>query len=154
MGLTVPMTTNPTPSRSHVLSTPPAPPQIAADHFARRLEVETDAWDLHEDLKNKVAGIVVVDTRKPESFQAAHIPGAINLHHAKITAETTATWSKDPTYVVYCAGIHCNASTKGAAKLADLGFKVKELLDGLDGWKKEGYPVETGTSPITLTRRA
>ena len=140
--------------KSHVLSTPPAPPQIAADHFARKLELETDAWDLHEDLKNKVPGIVVVDARRPDSFAAAHLPGAINLHHAKITAETTAKWSKDTTYVVYCAGIHCNASTKGAAKLADLGFKVKELLDGLDGWKKEGFPVETGTSPIPVTRRA
>lgn len=140
--------------RSRVLSTPPAPPQIAADHFARKLELETDASDLHEDLFNKVPGIVVVDARRPDSFAAAHIPGAINLHHATITAETTAKWSRDATYVVYCAGIHCNASTKGAAKLADLGFNVKELLDGLEGWKKEGYPVETGTSPIPLTRRA
>jgi hypothetical protein len=26
----------------------------------------------------------------------------------------------------------CNASTEGAHKLARLGFRVKELLDGLD----------------------
>ncbi|HEX9816671.1 MAG TPA: rhodanese-like domain-containing protein [Candidatus Thermoplasmatota archaeon] len=140
--------------RSHVLSTPPAPPQMAADHFARRLELETDAWDLHEDLTNKVNGIVVLDARQSDSFAAEHIPGAINLHHAKITADTTATWSKTATYVVYCAGVNCNASTKGCAKLADLGFNVKELLDGLEGWKKEGYPVETGTSPIPVKRRA
>lgn len=139
--------------RSHVLSTPPAPPQIAADHFARKLELETDSWDLHEDLTNKVPGIIVVDARRPESFATGHIPGAINLHHAKITAETTAKWSKDATYVVYCSGVDCNASTKGCAKLADLGFNVKELLHGLAGWKNEAYPVETGTSPMPVTRR-
>ena len=127
---------------------------MAADHFARRLELETDASDLHADLENKIPGIIILDTRKPESFAAEHIPGAINLHHAKITPETTAKFSKDATYIVYCAGIHCNASTKGGAKLAALGFKVKELLDGLEGWKKEGYPVEAGTSPIPIRRRA
>jgi hypothetical protein len=34
-------------------------------------------------------------------------------------------------YVVYCDGIGCNASTKGAYNLARLGFRVKELLGGL-----------------------
>src|SRR5688572_3082336 len=119
------------PVRSRVLSTPPAPPQIAADHFARKLELETDASDLHLDLENNVPGIIIIDARNPDSFAAEHIPGAVNLHHAKITSETTAKLPKDATLIVYCAGVHCNASTKGAAKLADLGFKVKELLHGL-----------------------
>ena len=126
---------------------------MAADHFARRLELETDASDLHEDLRNHVPGILVVDARRPESYAAAHIPGAINLHHATITQESTARFPKDATLVVYCAGVHCNASTKGAAKLAALGFHVKELLDGLDGWRKEGFPVEAGTSPIPIGPR-
>jgi rhodanese-related sulfurtransferase len=46
---------------------------------------------------------------------------------------------------VYCDGIGCNASTKGAAKLTSLGFKVKELIGGLDWWKRDGYPVENGS---------
>jgi rhodanese-related sulfurtransferase len=140
--------------RSVVLSTPPAPPSMAADHFARKLELETDASDLNRDLKNGIGGLIVVDARRPDAFAAAHIPGAINLHHATINAETTRMLPKDATYIVYCAGIHCNASTKGAAKLAALGFKVKELLDGLDGWKQEGYSIESGTSPIPIKARA
>jgi hypothetical protein len=27
-------------------------------------------------------------------------------------------------------------------RLAALGFRVKEMLDGLQGWKREGYAVE------------
>jgi len=44
--------------------------------------------------------------------------------------------------VTYCDGVFCNASTKAAARLAALGFRVKEMLDGMNGWKAEGYPVE------------
>jgi len=49
---------------------------------------------------------------------------------------------RDKVLVTYCDGIHCNASTKAAMRLAALGFRVKEMLDGLQGWKREGYPVE------------
>lgn len=139
---------------SKVLGTPAAPPEKAADHFRAKLAFETDASDLHEDLKNRVPNLIVVDGRSPDSFAVEHIPGAINLHHRLITAEFVAKLPKAATLVTYCAGVYCNASTKAAAKLAALGFHVKELTDGLDGWKKEGYAVEQGSSPQTIRARA
>lgn len=45
---------------------------------------------------------------------------------------------------VYCDGIGCNASTKGAYRLAALGYRVKELLGGLDFWLRDGHPVTRG----------
>ena len=45
-------------------------------------------------------------------------------------------------YVVYCDGVGCNASTSAALKMAKLGFTVKELIGGLDWWKKSGFPTE------------
>jgi rhodanese-related sulfurtransferase len=54
----------------------------------------------------------------------------------------TATIPKNKILVTYCDGIHCNASTKAAMRLAALGFRVKEMVDGMQGWKREGYPVE------------
>lgn len=44
----------------------------------------------------------------------------------------------------YCDGIGCNASTKGVLKLSELGYKVKELIGGIDWWKRDGYPIEVG----------
>jgi rhodanese-related sulfurtransferase len=49
---------------------------------------------------------------------------------------------RDKVLVTYCDGVFCNASTKAAAKSSALGFHVKEMLDGMNGWKTEGYPVE------------
>jgi rhodanese-related sulfurtransferase len=46
---------------------------------------------------------------------------------------------KSKTYVCYCDGIGCNASTKTALKLLTLGFQVRELIGGLDWWKRDGY---------------
>ena len=45
-------------------------------------------------------------------------------------------------YVTYCDGIGCNASTKGALNMAKLGFRVKELMGGLDWWKRDGCKTE------------
>ena len=59
-----------------------------------------------------------------------------------MNAETTGQLQRDRLCVVYCDGIGCNASTKGALNLARLGFQVKELLGGLEWWKKDGYATE------------
>lgn len=120
---------------------PPADPAIATAHFAARLAVETDPDDLHADLAAG-APIVVVDARAPGSYAAGHLPGAINLPHRTIDASTTQDVPRDRLVVVYCAGPACNASTKGAAKLAALGFAVKELIGGIEHWQRSGFPVE------------
>ncbi len=36
----------------------------------------------------------------------------------------------------------CNASTRTALKLLTLGFQVRELMGGLDWWKRDGYATE------------
>jgi hypothetical protein len=46
-----------------------------------------------------------------------------------------------------CDGIGCNGSTKGAYKLSSLGFKTKELLGGLDWWRRDGHAVLSGPGP-------
>jgi hypothetical protein len=47
-------------------------------------------------------------------------------------------------------GIGCNASTKGAYKLARLGFRAKELLGGIDWWRRDGHPVAASHEPGSL----
>lgn len=107
-------------------------------HYQDKLEYETDSWDLSVAIK---AGekVVVVDARSAEAYAREHIPGAISLPHRTMTAETTRHLDKSFLYVTYCDGIGCNGSTKGALKLAQLGFRVKELIGGLDWWRRDGY---------------
>lgn len=140
------MTTTARPTFSFVLEHPAAEPGVAERHFLSKLAVETDPSDVHQDLERGHPGILVVDTRSPEAYGRCHVPGAINLPTRSITAETTASLPRDRVIVTYCWGPGCNGATKAAAKLAALGFRVKEMIGGIGYWRKEGLPVE-GTSP-------
>ena len=111
------------------------------EHYSLKLDFETDSSDLFEALE---AGeeLIVVDARSVEAFATEHIPTAVSIPHRTMSAETTAHLDKSALYVTYCDGIGCNASTKGALKMTRLGFRVKELMGGLDWWRRDGYATE------------
>ncbi len=107
-------------------------------HYKSKLAFETDSWDLYEALSRNEP-VVVVDGRSAEAFAREHIPGAVNLPHREIDEHSTESLDRSKLYVCYCDGIGCNASTKTALMLLTLGFRVRELLGGLDWWKRDGY---------------
>jgi len=117
--------------------------QIA--YYENKLAYEMDPSDLFEALE-KGKNMVVVDARQAFGYAKEHIPGALNLPHREMTKETTQHLDRNTTYVCYCDGIGCNASTKGALQLTKLGFQVKELIGGLEWWKRDGYAT-SGTAP-------
>ena len=110
-------------------------------YYMQKLHFEIDSWDLSEAL-SKGEKILVIDARSVESFENEHIPGAINIPHRTITEGITSNLDKEVLYVTYCDGTGCNASTKGALNMVKLGFEVKELIGGLDWWKRDGYRTE------------
>ena len=125
-------------------------PGEAATIMADKLRFHTDSWDLSVDLKSGHGGIIVIDARSRDAYAAGHVPGALNLPHREMNPASTAGLDRAKVYVVYCDGIGCNGSTKGTYKLAALGFRVKELLGGLDWWKRDGHPVATSSEPGDL----
>jgi rhodanese-related sulfurtransferase len=132
---------------SKVLQKPISDVQAAAEHFRLKLELSTDSADVYHDLVNQIDGFVVVDTRSLEQYTKAHIPTAIRFPDESVMDRLDPSM----TYVVYCDGIGCNGSTKGALKFSALGFKAKELMGGIDWWeKRDGYPVVAGEAPGSL----
>ena len=111
------------------------------NHYKSKLDSELDSWDVHDALSNGEP-IVVVDGRSTEAYAREHIPTALSLPHRGIDAGSTASLDRSRTYVCYCDSIDCNASTKTAFKLLMLGFEVRELIGGLDWWKRDGYATE------------
>lgn len=106
--------------------------------YENKLRYEIDSWDLNESLK-KGERIVVIDARSNDSYSLEHIPESLNIPHREMNEENTKNLDRNYLFVTYCDGIGCNASTKGALKMAKLGFTVKELIGGLDWWKRDGY---------------
>lgn len=109
--------------------------------YENKLAFEMDPSDLFEALNNGEK-VIAIDARKPFGFDAEHIPNAINIPHREMSAETTRHLDKNVLYITYCDGIGCNASTKGALNMTRLGFKVKELIGGIEWWKFDGYATE------------
>ena len=111
------------------------------EYYGAKLQYEIDPWDLQEAL-GRGDRIHLVDTRLPPAFERSHIPGAINIPYRTMSSATTAHLDKAALIVTYCDGIRCNASTKGALHMVQLGFRVKELIGCLDCWRYDGYPVD------------
>ena len=115
-------------------------------HYERKLAYEIDSWDLHVAI-SEGQPLTIVDARSAEAFDAEHIPGAINVPHRTMSSDSTSDINRETTVVCYCDGIGCNASTKGALKMLKLGFQVKELIGGIDWWKRDGHPTSACSDP-------
>jgi len=132
---------------SLVTESPAATPEVVVEHYTRRLAFETDCYDVHESLRDGQQDFVLLDVRVPALYEKSHVPGAVNLPHAKITARRMSEWPTDKLFVVYCAGAHCNATDKAALKLAKLGKRVKVMIGGVKGWADEGFAFASGVDP-------
>ncbi len=110
-------------------------------HYEQKLGYEIDAWDLKGAIDSG-ENVVVIDARSAEAYARQHIPNAVSLPHRTMSETTTANLDRTALFVTYCDGIGCNASTKGALNMAKLGFRVKELIGGLDWWIRDGYATE------------
>ncbi len=131
---------------NNVTEVPAAPSNDAKKHFANLLAFETDCWDVHDALSRGATDFVLLDVRSPDAFEENHVPGAINLPHARIVERNLTQWAEDTLFVVYCAGPHCNGADKAALRLARLGRPVKKMIGGATGWVDEGFSFDNGTT--------
>ncbi len=116
-----------------------APSSEALRHFAAKLGFETDCWDVHQAMQSGEPGFVLLDVRSAAAYAKSHVPGALNVPHAKIIGSRMNVYPSDTLFVVYCAGPHCNGADRGALRLAQLGRPVKIMIGGITGWLDEGF---------------
>jgi hypothetical protein len=70
---------------SLVAQVPAADSACARAHFEESFRFETDCADVHQGLMHS-PDFLRLDVRGPEAFAAGHVPGAINIPHARIIA--------------------------------------------------------------------
>jgi rhodanese-related sulfurtransferase len=86
---------------------------------------------------------VLVDTRRPASWEHGHIAGALHLPTTSIETGL-AELPRDRTLIVYGWGPGCNGATGTARTLLAAGLDVRELLGGYEYWVRNGFPTEAG----------
>ena len=140
---------------SYVTDFAAASPEVAIDHFAHRLSVETDCADVASALRGGEPDFVLLHVvGSSATYARRHVPGALHLPHGEISAERMSAWPDDTLFVVYCAGPHCNGADRAALKLAKLGRPVKIMIGGLTGWADEGLAFASGAEPVGATQTA
>ena len=81
-------------------------------------------------------------SRADAGWQQAHVPGAVHLPLADIPSRAAILLDPAVPVVTYCWGPGCNGATRAALALAQLGYRAKEMLGGIEYWIREGFPVE------------
>jgi rhodanese-related sulfurtransferase len=127
---------------NNVTSVPAAPSALAQTHFEQEFSFQTDCWDVHDALSRGQPGFVLLDVRSPEKYNHGHVPGAVNLPHAKIIESKMKQWPEGTLFITYCAGPHCNGAAHAALRLSKLDRPVKIMAGGITGWLDEGFALE------------
>jgi len=99
------------------------------------------------DLIEANAAVTVVEALPAEYYEAAHLPGAINIPHTEVRDLAPALLpDKDAAIVVYCANLPCPNSGIAAQVLTKLGYtNVRDYAEGKYDWREAGLPLEHGT---------
>ncbi len=105
--------------------------------FKARLRFLTTPSEVQTSLKNGT--VVVLDVRDREEFAEEHIPGAINVPLSELEAYLPRL-PRDKTIVVYCRYTACHLSPSAAPVLAENGFRVQELIGGIEEWTRRIRP--------------
>ena len=92
--------------------------------------------------------VIVVDTLGPQYYEAAHLPGAVNIPHTEVARLAPELLpDKAATIVTYCSNTACQNSHAAAAQLRSLGYTdVRRYAEGRQDWEAAGLPVESGVA--------
>jgi rhodanese-related sulfurtransferase len=100
------------------------------------------------DVKAAVASksATVLDVNGTESYQAGHIPGAIDYVANKDNIASLLPKDKNAEIIAYCANSRCPAYRQAAVAAKKLGYKnIKHMTVGIAGWKDAGEKTEKGS---------
>ncbi|CAM5607593.1 rhodanese-like domain-containing protein [Streptomyces pilosus] len=127
-----------------VLRVAPASPAEAAAHFRAGLAFHADVADVAAALAaGGDPGFVLVDSRSAEAWDQGRVPGALHLPTALVPERAARLLDPSVPVVTYCWGPGCDGAARSALALAELGYRVKEMLGGFEYWVREGLEFET-----------
>jgi len=96
--------------------------------------------------------LVVVDVRRAEEYQAAHVAGAVSIPLAELE-QRLRELPREREVVAYCRGPYCAFAPEAARTLRKHGYSARYLSDGLPEWADAGNGVESdGVGSSTADR--
>ena len=108
-----------------------------------------------DDLKERMRGkekVVLIDSRLPEEYKQAHLPGAISIPAERMKLEAKKLPRDKATLLIfYCRGEGCTLSRTAAYAALEMGYTHLMIYQaGLPDWLLRGNPVQKGDKPGSL----
>ena len=126
---------------------------LASDRFAEVEQVTRDYFDARDALdpvgraelmaRADDGGVIVLDVRPGEEYEAGHIPGAMSIPLGELE-QRLASLPHDAEIVAYCRGPYCVLAPQALELLLANGFRARRLEGGLPEWRQDGFPVASG----------
>lgn len=101
---------------------------------------QISAEELDQGLREK--RVILIDVRPEIEYKAGHLPGAISAPIGNLD-KAIKELPEGKTIVAYCRGPYCVLADQALERLADQGFPVARLEEGVAEWQEEGYPLST-----------
>lgn len=87
-------------------------------------------------------GVVLVDVRQPDEYEAAHVEGATLIPLGELAGRLDELPTDRAIYVMCHSG---GRSAQATMYLEGRGFDAVDVRGGITGWYGAGLPVEQGT---------
>jgi len=96
--------------------------------------------------------VVLIDSRLPEEYQQAHLPGAISIPAERMKLEAKKLpRDKATPLIFYCRGAGCTLSRTAATAAMEMGYTYLMIYQaGMPDWLLRGNPVQKGGKPGAL----
>lgn len=109
--------------------------------FALLMGLKTISPDeLHQLIQKRQ--VTPIDVNSPQSWRAAHVPGALNLDPAGFT-EGDLPPDKGASLVFYCSNPLCRKAPNAARRAKKMGYSdVRVMSAGISGWLAAKLPTE------------
>jgi rhodanese-related sulfurtransferase len=92
---------------------------------------------------NSQKPFILADARDVDSYDDAHIPGAIPIPADEVE-RLADEYDRNLEVITYCGSYQCPASTMAAKEYMKMGFtNVREYKGGIKEWEENGNPVES-----------
>jgi len=96
--------------------------------------------------------VVLIDSRLPEEYLQAHLPGAISIPAERMRLEAKKLpQDKTTPLIFYCRGQGCTLSRTAASAAMEMGYTYLMIYQaGMPDWLLRGNPVQKGSKPGAL----
>lgn len=82
--------------------------------------------------------VILLDVRPRVEYEAGHLPGAISMSLDELEHRLNEL-PRDRTIVAYCRGPYCVYADQALDILAERGWQVARLEEGVAEWQRAGY---------------